>query len=306
MKILVTGAAGFIGSHTTDELISKGYEVIVIDNLSTGLKENLNPRAVFYQEDLSNYDKIKEIFEKEKPEVIFHLAAQIDVRKSVENPVEDARINIVNALNLLELAIKYKIKHFIFSSTGGAIYGDTKTPTFENEKENPVSPYGCAKLAIEKYLNFYNKVHNLKYTCLRYANVYRERQNGKGEAGVIAIFFEKMFSGENPAIFGGLQTRDFVYVKDVVNANLLALNDDKSEVYNVGTGKETNIIEIFSKINNFFGNKFQVIYKEKKKGEQEKSCLSFEKINKSLGWKPKFDLDKGLEQVYDWYKRKSL
>jgi len=303
MKILVTGGVGFIGSHLVDELIKQGNEVVVLDNLSTGLKENLNEKAIFYCEDLTNFDKILEIFNKEKPEVIFHLAAQIDVRKSVENPIEDAKINIVNALNLLELAVKYKIKHFVFSSTGGAIYGDTKTPTFENEKENPVSPYGCAKLAIEKYLNFYNKIYGLKYTCLRYANVYGERQNGKGEAGVIAIFFEKMFSGENPAIFGGSQTRDYVYVKDVVNANLLALNDDKSEIYNVGTGKETNIIEIFNKINNFFGNKFEAVYKEKKKGEQEKSCLSFEKINKSLGWKPEFDLDNGLRQVYEWYKK---
>lgn len=303
-KILITGGAGFIGSHLVDLLIEEKHKVVIIDNLSTGSKENINPKAKFYQLDLSKHDKVKEIFENEKPEIIFHLAAQANVRKSVENPVEDAKINIINTLNLLELSVKHNIKHFIFSSTGGAIYGDTEIPTSEDVEANPVSPYGCAKLAIEKYLNYYNKVHGLKFTSLRYSNVYGPRQNAKGEAGVIAIFFDKLFSGEIPVIFHGLQTRDFIYVKDVVRANILALNDNKSEIYNIGTGKETDIIEIFSKINRFFKNKFQAIYEQKKPGEQEKSCLSYEKIKNYLGWRPLINLDEGLEQIYTWHLKK--
>ncbi len=302
MKILVTGGAGFIGSHVVDILINNNHEVIIIDNLSTGKKENLNPKAVFYEEDLGNYEKISEIFEKNAPEIIYHLAAQIDVRKSVANPIEDAKINILNAINLLELAIKYKTRHFIFSSTGGAIYGDAdEMPTSENYKEMPVSPYGCAKLAIEKYLNYYHKVHNLKYTALRYANVYGPRQNPEGEAGVVAIFFNAMLSGKNPKIFGGKQTRDFVFVEDVAKANLLALEDNKSNTYNVGTGIETNINDIFSIINKYFENKYYQENLEMKKGEQKRSCLDWKKIKNNLDWKPETSLDKGMNKTYDWF-----
>lgn len=305
MKILVTGGAGFIGSHVTDLLIENNHDVLIIDNLSTGQKENINKKAKFYFEDLSNHNKIKEIIEKEKPDVIYHLAAQIDVRKSVENPVEDAKINIINTINLLELAIKNNVKHFIFSSTGGAIYGDTKNiPTTEEEKELPVSPYGCAKLTIEKYLNYYNKVHGLKYTCLRYSNVYGPRQNSCGEAGVIAIFFDNMLMNKTPRIFGGEQTRDFVYVKDVARANLLSLNDTKSSSYNVGTSTMISIVELFNKINSFFNNSFIPINEEMKKGEQINSCLSYEKIKKNLGWQPSVNIDEGLKNTFEWFKEK--
>jgi len=302
MKILVTGGAGFIGSHIVELLAGKEHEVFIIDNLSSGKKENLNPRAKFYQEDLSNHEKIKEILEKEKPEIIYHLAAQINVRKSVDAPIEDAKINILNTINILELALKYNVKHFIFSSTGGAIYGDAdEIPTTEDYKEMPLSPYGCAKLAIEKYLNFYNKVYGLKFTSLRYSNVYGPRQNPEGEAGVIAVFFNKMFVGKNPQIFGGIQKRDFIFIEDVAKANLLALKDKKSEVYNIGTGIETDIIEIFSKINKYFKNKFSAEYLEMKKGEQLTSCLSHEKIKNSLNWRPIINLNEGLDKTYCWY-----
>ena len=260
MKILVTGGAGFIASHITDLLIENDHEIVIIDNLSTGQLINLNEKAKFYEQDLSDHEKIKEIFMIEKPEIIYHLAAQIDVRKSVEDPVKDANINIINALNLLELAVKNNIKHFIFSSTGGAIYGDTDDiPTKEGHLEQPISPYGCAKLSIEKYLNYYNKVHGLKYTCLRYSNVYGPRQNPKGEAGVVSIFFDSMLDGKTPKIFGGLQTRDFVYVKDIARANLLALNDNKSDTYNVATSTEISINELFEKINRIFNKKSQFV-----------------------------------------------
>jgi UDP-glucose 4-epimerase len=302
MRILVTGGAGFIGSHVVDLLINNNHEILIIDNLSSGKEDNINPKAIFFKEDLCNHEKIKEIFEKNKPEIIYHFAAQIDVRKSVENPVEDAKTNILSTLNLLELSKEFNIRHFIFSSTGGAIYGDAEEiPTAENYKEAPISPYGCAKLSIEKYLHFYNVVHGLKYTALRYSNVYGPGQNPHGEAGVIAIFLNNMLNEKNPVIFGGKQTRDFVFVEDVARANLLALKDNKSDYYNAGTSKETSITELFLKLNQFFNNKFNPVYLEMKKGEQMKSCLSYEKINKNLGWTPETNLDKGLKRTYEWF-----
>jgi len=302
MKSLVTGGAGFIGSHVADQLIKEGHEVIIIDNLSTGSISNVNKSAKFYNEDLSNHIKIKEIFEFEKPEYVFHLAAQIDIRKSVENPVWDAQQNIVNAVNLLEQCIKNKIKHFIFSSTGGAIYGDAEIPTKEGTSEKPISPYGIAKLAIEKYIYYYNVVFGLNSTILRYSNVYGPRQNPKGEAGVIAIFFDKMLSNENPTMFGGDQTRDFVFVEDVAKANIIALKDNSNEFYNIGTGIETSIDEIFSNINTFFENKFLPIRKERKAGEQLRSCLDYNKIKNKLGWYPSIKLDDGMKKTFEWYK----
>ncbi|MFA5855924.1 MAG: NAD-dependent epimerase/dehydratase family protein [Candidatus Pacearchaeota archaeon] len=302
MKILITGGAGFIGSHLSDLLIKKNEEVHIIDNLSTGKLENINPKAKFHNIDLSNHESVSNIFEQVKPDIVYHLAAQIDIRKSVEDPIKDANINILSTLNLLELSRKNDIKHLIFSSTGGAIYGDTKElPTKEDHKENPVSPYGCAKLAIEKYLNFYNKTYGLKYTALRYSNVYGPRQNPHGEAGVISIFLNNMILGKTPIIFGGIQTRDFVYVKDVAYANLLALKDNKSDTYNIGTGKETDIIEIFSRLNRYFKNEFDPKYEPIKKGEQKKSCLDNNKAKEILGWVPKVNMEEGLDKTYCWY-----
>lgn len=247
MNILVTGGAGFIGSHVVDVLIEKGHRVSVIDDLSTGSKDNLNPKATFYKRSIN--DNISEIFEKEKPEVVFHLAAQIDLRKSVNETIFDANTNIIGALNVLENMKKFEGKKIIFSSTA-AVYGDdVKVPTNESEKEQPQSPYGIAKLSIEKYLSFYKRVHDIDFVVLRYANVYGPRQNSKGEAGVVAIFINKILSKEQPIINGsGLQTRDYVYVKDVVKANMLAFENDASGIFNVGTGIETNVNEVFKKI----------------------------------------------------------
>ncbi len=305
MKVLITGGAGFIGSHIADLLIQNNHKIIIVDNLSTGKKENINPKSTFYLQDISDKEALKQIFEKEKPEIVYHLAAEINLRKSINFPVENAYANIINTLHLLDLCVKNKVQHFIFSSTGGAIYGDTETiPTKENEKENPLSPYGCSKLAIEKYLNFYNKVHGLKYTALRYSNVYGPRQDAKGEAGVIAIFFNNLFSKKNVEIFGGIQTRDFVYVKDVARANLLALQDKKSSIYNVGTGKEMDMIEIFNHVNKYFGNKIKPEYKKMCEGEQKKSCLSHEKIKEALGWQPTVSFEEGLNQTYCWHMKK--
>lgn len=305
MKILVTGGAGFIGSHLTDALIAKGHIVVVIDNLSTGSRKNVNPKAKFLKADLADHKKIEKIIKKEKPEVIFHLAAQMSVQESVKNPVFDAENNILASFNLINLAKKYSVKKFIFASTGGAIYGDTKNrPTPETEKEWPLSPYGIAKLSVDKFLNYCQKIHGLNFVSLRYANVYGPRQNPHGEAGVIAIFLNRMLARKQPVTNGdGEQTRDYVYVGDVVNANLLALkNFKKTGIYNVGTGKETNVNDLFGEINKRFGGNFKEVHGPAKPGEQKTSCLSFARMKKDFGWKPKVDFKKGIKKTYEWFK----
>jgi len=306
-RIVVTGGAGFIGSHITDLLIEKGCEVAIIDNLSTGQKENLNPKAKLYEIDITDFSKTREVFEKENPQVVFHLAAQMNVRKSVEDPMFDAKTNILGSINLINLALEKGIEKFIFSSTGGAIYGDTESrPTLETENEWPLSPYGVAKLAVDKFLNYAHQIHGLKYTSLRYGNVYGPRQNPHGEAGVMAIFLNKMLSGDTPVINGdGLQTRDYVYVADIARANLSALeNMNKVGVYNVGTGVETDVVQLFNGINAHFGGKFEEKHGPAKLGEQKTSCLSWAKIEKELGWKPTVNFKDGVELTYRWFREK--
>lgn len=328
MKILVTGGAGFIGSHLVDRLIKENHKVVVIDNLSTGQKENLNQKAKFYKLDIQN-PKISEVFKKEKPDVVFHLAAQIDVRKSVENPIEDAKTNILGSLNIIQNFI-YSLSlrgrspkqsrvsksrfprndergaKIIFASTGGAIYGDADiVPTPESYPEFPLSPYGICKLTVEKYLNYYWKIFGLPYVALRYANVYGPRQNSKGEAGVIAIFCDRMLSGNQPIINGnGRQTRDFVYVEDVVEANILAMKSKKIGTYNIGTAKETNINIVFRQLKKLIGSQCKEVHLPAKPGEQKRSCLDFKKAKKELGWQPSVDFNKGLETTVDYFKKK--
>lgn len=308
MKILVTGGAGFIGSHLVDALVAKKHRVSVIDNLSTGFKKNINPKAKFYKADLANYKLINKIIKKERPEAVFHQAAQMDVRKSVEDPMFDAKNNILASFNLIKTAHENKVRKFVFASTGGAIYGDTKNrPTSEAEKEWPLSPYGIAKLAVDKFLNYYREVHGLNFVSLRYANVYGPRQNPHGEAGVVAIFLNRMLKNKQPIINGnGKQTRDYVYVDDVVNANLLALkNFKKSGIYNVGTGKEIDVNQLFQETNKHFRNKFKESHGPVKIGEQRTSCLSHKKIKKELGWSPKVDFQTGIRKTFEWFKANS-
>ncbi|MCM8787748.1 MAG: SDR family oxidoreductase [Candidatus Omnitrophica bacterium] len=305
-KILVTGGAGFIGSHLVDKLIKDNYKVVVIDNLSTGKKENLNSKAKFYKIDIQS-QKISQVFKKEKPEIVFHYAAQIDVRKSVENPIKDAKINILGTLNILENCKKYKVQKFIFASTGGAIYGDADIiPTPEDYPEFPLSPYGIEKLIVDKYLNYYYQVFGLPFVSLRLANVYGPRQNSKGEAGVIAIFCDKMLSSSQPIINGnGKQTRDFIYVDDVVEASILAMKSKKVGIYNIGTAKETNINEIFGKIKKLTKANCKKIYGPIKEGEQKRSCLDFKRAQKELGWTPKISLAEGLRKTVGWFRNKT-
>jgi len=303
MKILVSGGAGFIGSYLVDKLIKDGHQVVVIDNLSTGKKENLNKKAKFYKVDIQS-PKISQIFKREKPEKVFHLAAQVDLRKSVENPIESAKVNILGSLNILENCQKFKIKKIIFSSTGGAIYGEAKIiPTPEDYPANPLSPYGIEKLTIEKYLDYYWKVFKIPYISLRLANVYGPRQNSKGEAGVIAIFCDKMLCGKQPIIYGlGCQTRDFVFVDDVAEANILAMESKKIGIFNIGTGKETDINTIFEKIKKLIGVKCKKIHAPAKSGEQKRSCLNYTKAKKELGWQPKYSLENGLRETINYFK----
>ncbi|MHB1697973.1 MAG: NAD-dependent epimerase/dehydratase family protein [bacterium] len=304
MKILVTGGAGFIGSHVADELIARGNDVVIIDNLSTGFEYNVNPKAKLIKADITDFKKVEKIFSEELPEIIYHFAAQIDVRKSVSDPLFDAQTNIMGTLNLIKVSNDNKIKKFIFSSTGGAIYGDTDArPTPENHPEWPLSPYGIAKLATDKFLNYYSEIFGLKYVSLRYANVYGPRQNPYGEAGVVAIFLNRMLQGEQPVINGdGNQTRDYVYVEDIVEANILAFeNLDKTGIYNVGTSVEISVNDLFKEINKNFDNKYKEVHGQAKLGEQKTSCLSYEKINKDMGFIPKTNFSEGIKKTYEWF-----
>ena len=305
MKILVTGGAGFIGSNLASALVEADHSVAIIDDLSTGKRENVPPEATFIKMDISS-PVVHRIFEREKFDVIFHLAAQMDVRRSVEDPGNDAEINILGGINLLRSSVKQGVKKFIFASTGGAIYGEQDYfPADEKHPLNPLSPYGISKLAFEKYLYFYNVQHALPYVSLRYANVYGPRQNSEGEAGVVAIFCERLLRGNKAVVYGdGLQTRDFVYVEDVVKANLLALDYDGSDVFNVGTGTEIDINTIFEKIKAATGSDQERINEETKPGEQRRSCIAYEKIAGSLGWSPGVGLDKGIEKTVAYFRSK--
>ncbi len=303
MNIVVTGGAGFIGSNLADALVSRGHKVAVIDNLSMGKRRNLPAKAEFFELDIAS-PEIDKVFEQGKFQIMYHLAAQMDVRKSVADPAFDAQTNIIGAINLLQACVKHKVKKVIFSSTGGAIYGEQEEfPATENHAANPVSPYGITKLAFEKYLFFYNFQHGLSYVSLRYANVYGPRQNSEGEAGVVAIFSKKLLSGEKAVINGdGGQTRDFVFVDDVVEANLLAMNFESSMAFNVGTAIETDINTIFEKIRVCAGSTQQRINLAPKPGEQRRSCISYNKIKRYLGWAPKVGLDEGIEKTVAYFK----
>jgi UDP-glucose 4-epimerase len=302
MNILVTGGAGFIGSHIADRYIKEGHKVIILDNLSTGYSRNINPKAIFYRIDIRS-NKLEEIFKKHKIDVINHHAAQVDLRLSHSNPQEDAKINIEGSLNLFQNAIKYKVKKIILASTGGAIYGEQEYfPADEKHKTNPLSPYGIAKLTVEKYLEFYHRHYGINYVCLRYSNVYGPRQLPKGEAGVVAVFCKKISKGEQPIINGkGINTRDFVFVGDVVEANFKALSYNKTITLNIGTGKETSINSIFGIINKYFGNKVKEKHGKEIYGEQKRSLLDNRLAKKIIKWKPIYEIKEGIELTCKYF-----
>jgi len=304
MNILITGGAGFIGSHIADHLIEKKHRVIIVDNLSSGFRHNLSPQTKFYKLDIRS-PRLLTTMKKEKVEIIYHCAAQMDVRRSVADPLNDADINVMGTLNLLQCAVKTKVKKIIFSSTGGAIYGEqNQYPAPENHALQPLSPYGISKLCTEKYLYFYRQTHGLDYVILRYANVYGPRQNPFGEAGVVAIFCHKLLRGEQPTINGdGKQTRDFVFVKDVAHANLLALEYSQNDIFNVGTGQETDINELFNHLNQLTGNLAQKQHGQAAEGEQRRSVLDYQKIKHYLDWEPGISIKEGLALTVDFFRK---
>ena len=304
MKILVTGGAGFIGSHVVDRLVLEGHSVSVIDNLSTGKIENVNREAKFHKIDIIS-PRIERVFKKERPELICHFAAQMDVRRSVADPIYDAQSNIIGMLNLMENGLRYGVRKVIFASTGGAVYGEgVPYPTSEECIPRPISPYGISKLTGEHYLFYYNVSYGLNYVVLRYANVYGPRQDPFGEAGVVAIFNQKILRDEQPVINGnGMQTRDYVYVDDVVDAVIASTYNDINDVFNVGTGIETSVNELFRHLIEITGKShIKEVYGQAKKGEQLRSCLSYDKIRKALDWEPRVPLREGLTRTIEFFR----
>lgn len=303
MKILVTGGAGFIGSWVSEIFIENGHEVVIIDDLSTGNEKNIPDKAEFIQCDIRDFQSVEKTVSQFKPDIIDHHAAQIDVRKSVDNPMHDAEINIIGTLHLIETAMRYDVKKFIFASTGGAIYGEPELiPADETTEPFPISPYGTSKYAIEKYLGYYNYVHGFDYVALRYANVYGPRQNPHGEAGVIAIFCNRILSGTPCTVFGdGTQTRDYVYAEDVARANLLSLEAPVGS-YNIGTGIETSVSDLISELKKSSGSDFEVNYGQERPGEVQSISLEVSHAEKILGWKPRVNLEDGIQKTWDWFK----
>ena len=303
MKVLVTGGAGFIGSHVCDEFVAHGHTVAALDNLSTGKRQNLSPRIPLLELDI-RASEAADYIAKEKPDVICHLAAQMDVRKSVQDPRFDAESNILGTLNLLEAARRVGVKKFIFSSTGGAVYGEQDVfPAPETHPTRPVSPYGASKAAGELYLGYYRAQYGLNFTALRYANVYGPRQNPHGEAGVVAIFAQRLVGGKGCTIFGdGGQTRDFVFGKDVARANYLAFERDYVGPVNIGTGIETDINRIYQLLAGAAGVALPAIHQAAKPGEQRRSCIDPSLARRVLGWSPTVTLKDGLRQTLAFFR----
>lgn len=303
MKSLVTGGAGFIGSHIVDALVGRGDEVVVLDNLSSGKKENVHPKARLIEISIADSKTIN-IVAEEKPELIFHLAAQALVPVSVRDPLLDAEINVKGFLHVMEGASQAGTKKIVYSSTGGAIYGEIEPiPTPESVEARPLSPYGITKLNGERYLDFYRSLRGINSTVLRYANVYGPRQNPFGEGGAVAIFTHKLLQGESPTIFGdGSQTRDYVYVGDVVAANLKAAESSNPGPFNIGTGIETSTLELFKSVQKSLGSTIEPIYAEERSGDLARSALDISKARKELGWNPKISLEGGILKTVQWFK----
>ena len=305
-KILVTGGAGFIASHVVDEYVKLGHKVVVIDNLSTGFRKNVNKKARFYNADIRNLEVIEKIFKKEKPEVVNHHAAIAEVVKSLRNPIPTLDANVLGTVNVLISFGKYGKgkRKFIFSSTGGAIYGEPKKiPADENSPETPLSPYGLSKHLGEICIKFYAKIYGFDYLLFRYPNVYGPRQNPKGEAGVVAIFTGLMKSGKRPTIFGnGTKTRDYVYVDDIAKANVLALDKGKNVILNLGLGKKISDQDIFDELAKNLDFKEKPAYAPFRKGEVYQIAITGAKAKKILGWKPKFSFKQGIKETISKFK----
>jgi UDP-glucose 4-epimerase len=319
MKIMVTGAAGFIGSNVVDGYINAGHEVFVVDNLYTGKKDNVNADAKFYPLDIRSAD-IDEVMARERPDILNHHAAQISVPQSVTDPVLDADINIKGLLNLLENAVKHRVKKVIFISSGGAVYGDaSQYPTSEQYQPKPLSPYAISKFSSEYYLHFYHHQYGLDYTVLRYANIYGPRQVPHGEAGVVSIFMDNLLKGKRSMLYhfpedpGGM-TRDYCYVGDVVKANMKALTEGKDDFFNIGTGRGTRTLDlyqiIYDAVREIKPEIYEALSKPSKQqarpGDIPRSCLVIDKARDRLGWEPEIDLRKGIRLTLEWRTGKSF
>ena len=297
MRVVVTGGAGFIGSHVLDALVARADEVLVVDSLVTGKRENVPSGAELQVRDVR--DPLDDLFDELRPEAVLHLAAQADVRVSVENPVEDAAVNVLGTVRVLDVASRHGAQ-VVFSSTGGAIYGECDAPAAEDSPLRPVSPYGTAKLAGEEYLRAFNRLHGSSHVALRYGNVYGPRQDPHGEAGVVAIFLGALHRGQPPHIFGdGRQTRDYVYVADVARATLAALGHDGG-VFNVGTGLETSVVELFELCRRVSGSTLEPVHADARLGELQRSVLDPERAAHELGFRPMVDLEDGVQATNDW------
>ena len=305
MRILITGGAGFIGSHTVDALMAENsHDLAIIDDLSTGKRERLGPRVRFHHADIRNAEEVRLVMDRERPEVLLHLAAQMDVRKSVAEPAFDAEVNIGGFLNLIEAGREKGLKRVVFASTGGAIYGQQQVfPCDETHQSRPLSPYGVSKLSTEMYLFFYKVQYGIDYVALRYSNVYGPRQDPHGEAGVVAIFCGRMLAGQPCTIYGdGEQTRDYVYVSDVVRANLAALNSAASGAFNIGTGQETTVNELYGQLAKIAGTSRLPIYAPMRPGEQRRSAILPLRAATELGWRAEVSLKEGLERTFQFFK----
>jgi UDP-glucose 4-epimerase len=302
MRILVTGGAGFIGSNVVDGFVADGHEVGVLDNLSTGRREFVHPKARFVHADLTDAAAVDACLSEFRPDVVDHHAAQIDVRRSVDDPQRDARINILGSITLLECCRRQRVRKVIYASTGGAIYGEGRIlPATEDHPVHPESPYGASKYTVEHYLYIWKLLHGVDFTVLRYPNVYGPRQNPHGEAGVNAIFIGLMLEGERPRIFGdGEQVRDYLYVGDVVEANRLALDRGSGAVVNLGTGVGTSVNQIFCTLRALLRFEGEPIYAAARAGEVKRIYLDASRAREVLGWEPRVPFVEGLERTVAW------
>lgn len=305
MKVLVTGGAGFIGSHLVDALVSMGTAVHVVDNLSTGQRENVHPRAILHVLDVCSQEA-KDLIVREQPDVVFHQAAQVDVQRSIREPEYDANVNIVGTINVLEGCCQASVKKFIYASSC-AVYGDLATDLITEEHfTRPVSFYGVSKLTPESFIRLFHRIYGIPFTILRYANVYGPRQTAKGEGGVVAIFLDRIRKGLPLVIHGdGEQTRDFVYVKDVVTANLAAVQQGHQEIIQIGTSARTSVNQLVEYLEGIHGSRIPVEYGPERPGDIRHSCLDNRKARRVLGWTPRYNAAAGLQETYNFVMKKA-